>query len=336
VDVATGVPPTPFKKLLTCVPLYSDPTSKKDDNVIDTFQKNLDHTLSLDLLKGSEVVQYQTDILSQESGFEKRNIVQETPTILINLQARNIVYQDDMEYLIALWLCVKGEGASWGIDRGNDDLIPVRFTSKSLSYTCQSNALVYSLASLQVKEDRDAQLCIIGGTYYKNLFLSFATNDEPRETESASFTVGNYQGNVLPISSFVLDDFAFVVKSDFNVANCYSLVGATRTISLPSDCFILYDGNNPNYANGSVDDTLTTNYVFNGQTYSIPGGQSIPLSTAIQDVLNLGVLAQPHNNIRLSEFASRGYISGGIISFKLMHIAHGGGNVTLTIDIPQC
>jgi hypothetical protein len=121
-----------------------------DDNVVDTFQKNSDHILSLDLLKGSEIVQYQTDILSQESGFEKRSLVQETPTVINNLQARNIIYQDDIEYLIALWLCVKGEGAGFYFDNG---LVTnkARFVSKSLSYTCQSNALVYSLASLQIK-----------------------------------------------------------------------------------------------------------------------------------------------------------------------------------------
>ena len=311
-----------------------------DDNVVDTFQKNLEHTLSFDLLKGTEIVQYQTDILSQESGFEKRSLVQEIPTTINNLQARNIVYQDDIEYLIALWLCVKGEGASFYFDNGFGTN-RVRFVSKALSYTCQSNALVYSLASLQVKNLQEplysGTLCIIGGTYYKNLSVPFDGNDEPRETESASFVVGNYQGDVLPISNFVLDDFAFVVKSSFNVSSCYSLVGSTRTINLPSDCFILYDGNNPNYADGSLDHGLTTNYVFNGQTYSISAfPPSLPLSVAIQGVLDMGVLAQPHNNIRLSEFASRGYISGGIIYFKLMHIAHGGGNVNLTIDVPQC
>jgi uncharacterized protein (TIGR02217 family) len=120
-----------------------------DDNVVDTFQKNSDHILSLDLLKGSEVIQYQTDILSQESGFEKRSLVQENPTTINNLQARNIVYQDDIEYLIALWLCVKGEGASFYFDNGFGTN-RVRFASKALSYTCQSNALVYSLAGIGV------------------------------------------------------------------------------------------------------------------------------------------------------------------------------------------
>ena len=122
-----------------------------DDNVVDTFQKNLDHTLSLDLLKGTEIVQYQTDILSQESGFEKRSLVQEIPTTINNLQARNIVYQDDIEYLIALWLCVKGEGAIFNFDNGIETN-RVRFMSKALSYTCQSNALVYSLAGIGVRE----------------------------------------------------------------------------------------------------------------------------------------------------------------------------------------
>jgi hypothetical protein len=105
----------------------------------------------LDLLKGTEIVQYQTDILSQESGFEKRSLVQEIPTTINNLQPRNILYQNDIEYLIALWLCVKGEGAGFYFDNGFETN-RVRFVSKALSYTCQSNALVYSLASLQVKQ----------------------------------------------------------------------------------------------------------------------------------------------------------------------------------------
>lgn len=133
-----------------------------DDNVVDTFQKNLDHTLSLDLLKGSEIVQYQTDILFQESGFEKRSLVQEIPTTINNLQARNIVYQDDIEYLIALWLCVKGEGAGFYFDNGFETN-RVRFVSKALSYTCQSNALVYSLGGIGVRE---LPPLLIEGFYY--------------------------------------------------------------------------------------------------------------------------------------------------------------------------
>jgi hypothetical protein len=122
-----------------------------DDNVVDTFQKNLDHTLSLDLLKGTEIVQYQTDILSQESGFEKRSLVQEIPTTINNLQARNIVYQDDIEYLIALWLCVKGEGAGFYFDNGFETN-RVRFVSKALSYTLQSNSLIFNLTGIGVRE----------------------------------------------------------------------------------------------------------------------------------------------------------------------------------------
>ena len=164
-----------------------------DDNVVDTFQKDLDHTLSLDLLKGSEVIQYQTDILSQESGFEKRSLVQETPTVINNLQARNIIYQDDIEYLIALWLCVKGEGASFYFDNGFG-ANRGRFASKALSYTCQSNSLVYSLASLQVKD--------FGLFYYAPRFLRFlkvyftnpghATNGYVENAIQYSGPVGGY------------------------------------------------------------------------------------------------------------------------------------------------
>jgi len=105
---------------------------------------------------------------------------------------------------------------------------------------------------------------------------------------------------------------------------------------LPPESLIVVDGNNPNLASGAVDDSLTTNYVFGGQTYSIPGGQSIPLSQAIQGVHALGVPYQPHNAISLQQLNNLGFVSGGVVQFKIMHVAHGLGNITLQIDVPQC
>ena len=185
-------------------------------------------------------------------------------------------------------------------------------------------------------EFREGLVCKIGESYTAALSVSPNFNSAPNATATASFNIQQFIGSILPISSFVLDDFAFIVKPDFNVASSYVIEGSTRTITIPSDALIIYDGNNPNYASGSVDDALTTNYVFNGQTYSLPGGGNVPLSTAILGVLNLGVLGQPHNTISLREFYDRGYVNNGVISFKIMHDSHGAGAVNLTIYVPAC
>ena len=175
-----------------------------DDNVVDTFQKNLDHTLSLDLLKGTEVIQYQTDILSQESGFEKRSLVQETPTTINNLQARNIVYQDDIEYLIALWLCVKGEGASFYFDNGFGTN-RVRFVSKSLSYTCQSNALVYSLGGIGVRELPPALLFTLPeSTFNFDLGVPLA-GDYPQKINAPSEVTDYVTANGGTIKAYLIE-----------------------------------------------------------------------------------------------------------------------------------
>ncbi len=179
-------------------------------------------------------------------------------------------------------------------------------------------------------------LCALDDIYLAALSLPFAGDDRPRETDVATFALDSYEGNILPISSFVLDDFAFIVKPDFNVQDSCIISGNTRTIYLPSDTFIIYDGNNPNYANGAVDDLLTTNYVFNGDTVSLPGGLSISLSIAIESLIAIGVTGQPHNTIALSTLQNKGYISGGVISFKIMHVSHGGGELSLSINVPKC
>jgi uncharacterized protein (TIGR02217 family) len=197
-----------------------------DENVVDTFQKNLDHTLSLDLLKGTEIVQYQTDILSQESGFEKRSLVQEIPTTINNLQPRNILYQNDIEYLIALWLCVKGEGAGFYFDNGIRTN-RVRFVSKALSYTCQSNALVYSLSGIGVKKLDMAfeEEFYTGNLYPANTWIPFTfTSTNPDVPINASiyllWVVFDTQGT---IGSFSSPDFdpdtwqgcAYNIASDY-------------------------------------------------------------------------------------------------------------------------
>lgn len=182
--------------------------------------------------------------------------------------------------------------------------------------------------------------CRISGAYTATLSVPFTSVNNPRETSVASFDLSDYNGETLPVSNFVLDDVVFVVPSNFNVSGCYSLVNNVRILNLPSNALILYDGDNPNYADGGLNHPLQTNYVFNGQTYIVPaapdGVPVTPLSTAILGFFAMGILGQPHNGIGLSALAARGYINNSIVSFKLMHICHGGGEVTLIINVPQC
>lgn len=177
--------------------------------------------------------------------------------------------------------------------------------------------------------------CSINTVVNFNLALPNTTDNAPRETEVASFDVSSFSGDILPVGSFTLDDFAFVVKPDFIVASSYSLIGSTRTIVLPPEALVLVDGNNPNYASGSINHTLTTNYVFNNQTVSFSSA-SRPLSTAIQDLLNIGVPFQAHNSISLSQLQTLGFRTGNTIAFKIMHVVHGAGFVSLNFSIPQC
>lgn len=182
--------------------------------------------------------------------------------------------------------------------------------------------------------------CRISAPYFASLSLPFETGDAPRKTTIASFDISDYQGSILPISNFVLDDFAFIVKSDFNVASAYSLVGSTRVITLPPETLIVVEGGNPNFANGGLNHTLQTNYIYNGQTYIVPaapGGVPVtPLSEAIQGLIAIGCPYQPHDSISINQLASLGFVNNGIVSFKIMHVNHGGGNITLEINVPQC
>jgi len=69
---------------------------------------------------------------------------------------------------------------------------------------------------------------------------------------------------------------------------------------------------------------------------NLPDGQSIPLSLAIQGVHALGVPYQPHNTISLALLNQLGFVNNGIVQFKIMHVAHGGGTILMEIDVPQC
>lgn len=153
---------------------------------------------------------------------------------------------------------------------------------------------------------------------------------EVMESNVARFDMSSMEGSVLPVSKFGLDDIAFLVKETDTIA----AIASGRNITIPPYALLLYDGNNSNYAAGSVDSKLDTTYNFTGKpSVRIPGGSDMSL----QAVYNLGVPLIAHNKIKLDDLKAKGFVdSAGKIAFKLMHVAHGSGNVDLQLTLNPC
>lgn len=185
--------------------------------------------------------------------------------------------------------------------------------------------------------------CRISGPYQITLDIPPAFPFEidgvhARESAVAEFDLDDFIGLLLPIDSYFLDDLAFFVKPDFDLAANFVLDTAQnqRTLTLPDEALIVVQSGNPDFAQGAVDDAMDTTYSFKGGSYTIPGGQSLPLSQTIQGIINLGVPAQGHQDISLAQLQSLGFVENNVIKFKLIHVIHGAGGVTLGIDVPQC
>jgi hypothetical protein len=200
---------------------------------------------------------------------------------------------------------------------------------------------IRAIAPTDTPDGGGIPVCTTGTPYSANLALPLIAVEAPRQTETISFSISEINGDILPITNFVLDDFAFIVPSDHDIMTGYSLVGTNRAITIPSEALIVYEGGNPNYADGALTLNLTTTFTYESQTYTINRNDidpdsTIPLSEGIVGVIAMGVTAQPHNAISLNFLSDNGYISDGIISFKIMHIAFGGGNIELGINVPAC
>ena len=111
--------------------------------------------------------------------------------------------------------------------------------------------------------------------------------------------------------------------------------GATRNFAIPPSALIIYDGNNSNYSNGNLGGGPATNYIFNGNTIFVPN-EPISAKNAIEDLISAGVPGQPHNSISLLLLESKGYVFEGTVTFKIVHLNHGGGNLSFGISIPAC
>ena len=119
----------------------------------DVFYPGLNHDFDLNLTKRCTISPtFETNIVSLSSGERKRFSRKDIPSDISSLQQRTTLSQKDIDYLIALWLCTKGSGATFRYpDLVNDSSILSRFNSVSLSYQNQTSLQIYSLGELQIR-----------------------------------------------------------------------------------------------------------------------------------------------------------------------------------------
>lgn len=119
----------------------------------DVLYPSLDHDFNLNLTKRCTISpSFETNIVSLSSGERKRFSRRNNPSDVSFLQQRNNLSQKDIDYLICLWLCAKGSGATFRYcDLVNNQSIISRFNSASLSYQNQTSLQIYSLGELQIR-----------------------------------------------------------------------------------------------------------------------------------------------------------------------------------------
>lgn len=141
---------------LFSVPKLTLRESRIELNIIppDIFNDTINHDFALNLTKQSTISpQFETSIITLSSGERKRYSRRNTPADINSLQQRKTLDQKDIEYLICLWLCTKGSGATFRYpDLINNLSIVSRFNSQSLSYQNQTSLRIYSLGELQIRK----------------------------------------------------------------------------------------------------------------------------------------------------------------------------------------
>jgi hypothetical protein len=154
-------------------------------------------------------------------------------------------------------------------------------------------------------------------------------------SEVVRITLDDIAGNVLPVTTFGLDDIAIIVKESVSVENLvdWDELTKTRDIYIPEHALLVFNGNDPNYASGSVDSGATTNYHFYDHTVVLPGGQS----HSLRNVYEMGVPLIAHNQVGLAELRDRGFVNDlGEVVFKVIHVSHGHGFVQLQFTLNPC
>lgn len=296
---------------------------------------------------------YSTSIMALPSGWDDRQSNYSGSIGQWNIGSK-IVKVAEMTRLITMFRLCRGQlvpfnfydwqTETWQTVRFNTDSLGLQFEAHDENYYGENigdRESLFAINGLPVRATAGGFVCTTGTPYSANLSLPLVAVEAPRQTETISFSVAEINGDILPITNFVLDDFAFIVPVDHDIMTGYSLTGTNRAITIPNDALIIYEGGNPNFADGALTLNLTTTFTYGSQTYTINRNNdnptdTIPLSQGIIGVIAMGVTAQPHNAISLSFLSDNGYISDGVISFKIMHVAFGAGNVELGINVPAC
>lgn len=154
------------------------------------------------------------------------------------------------------------------------------------------------------------------------------------ETIVVKLPLADLEGSTLPIASFSLDDVAIIVKSSVTIASVLQSDATSRTITVPSDAFMIYDGNRPNdFAYGRLDSYGATYYKFGDKTVDMPAGKSLSLKQVYD---GLGAPLVAHNKIEIADLIAKGFKVGDNLEFKIFHVAHARGHVNIFFDIPVC
>ena len=144
------------------------------------------------------------------------------------------------------------------------------------------------------------------------------------------FNVSEIAGDILPVTSFGLDDVAFIVKE----ADQFPANG--RNIEIPEHALIIKDGNNAAGASGKIDAKGSTVYRYKGQQVTI-GTNSQNLASALNQISAMGIQPINHNQIKISDMRAKGFVdASGNVAFKVVHVAHGFGHLNMVYTVQPC
>ena len=150
-------------------------------------------------------------------------------------------------------------------------------------------------------------------------------------------------GDFLPVTpnSFQLDDVGFLVKPASSAKVDWDSAATTRTITIPSEAVFLTGGTDPTWAQGCLNSQANTVYVFQNPAQQVSiagmahGGECSP-PTKLAELLRVHLVA--YDNISIQSLKSLGFLdaSGENIQFKIIHVAHGWGNLNLRFTLEPC
>lgn len=144
------------------------------------------------------------------------------------------------------------------------------------------------------------------------------------------FNTADIAGDILPVTAFALDDVAFIVKESDNFPK------NGRTITIPPHALIIKDGRLANGASGKIDSAGNTIYRYKDKSVTITS-QKQNLADALNKIASMGITPINHNQIRISDLRARGFVdAGGNVTFKVVHVAHGHGFISMKYTLNPC